>query len=73
MRHALYPQGAAVYATDQNIIKFAAPMFHNEGRADPPFSKQRDALLKPVQLSASKSDSVTSNAQPLPAETAVES
>jgi hypothetical protein len=27
LRHSLYPNGTAVYATDVNIVKYAAPLF----------------------------------------------
>lgn len=70
MRHALYPQSAAVYATDQNIVKFAAPVFYREEKSNPPFSKQRDDLLKSVQPNASESDSLMSKMPPSPVEAA---
>lgn len=31
MRHMLYPNGQAVYATDANLIRHAWPMFQAQG------------------------------------------
>ena len=37
LRHSLFPSGVAVYATDANILKLAAPLFNKNA---PPFSQQ---------------------------------
>jgi ribosomal protein L9 len=34
MRHTLYPQGVAVYATDANLLKYAWPAYVQQSRDD---------------------------------------
>ena len=43
MRHVLYPKGFAVYATDANIMRCAAPLFL--GKTPAPSSNQREQFL----------------------------